>query len=303
VSFVQANTNGRLHPATEPSIAPLNRGFLYGDAIYEVWRTYGGVIFAWAEHWSRLSSSAAALYLTVPWSDEEILRQIRTTVAAFRAASDWTGELYIRLQITRGSGAIGLDTALADRPAYVILVQPCPQLDPAKAAAGLTLAIAQTIRRNPAAALDPAWKTGNYLNNLLALREARARGADEVLLLNLAGEITEAAVSNIAFLRGSTLVTPPLSAGILAGITRGLVLRNVAAAAGLAVSEESVRPDQLAGFTECCLLSTTKDIVPVSAIDERRFAVGAATASARLKAAFAEYAARSAAEHAELRVF
>jgi len=303
VSFVQANTNGRLHPATEPSISPLNRGFLYGDAIYEVWRTYEGVIFAWEEHWRRLRASAAALHLTVPWAEPALLQEIRKTVEAFRRGSHWNGELYIRLQITRGAGVIGLDTALADRPDYVLLVQPCPQLEPARAAWGLTLAIAQTIRRNPAAALDPAWKTGNYLNNLLALREARSKGADEVILLNLAGEITEAAVSNVAFVRGGAVVTPPLSAGILAGITRSLVLQRVAREAGLAVSEEPVLPARLSEFAECFLLSTTKDIAPVSAIDGHRFAVGPGTVAARLKIAFADYARRSAAAHPELRVF
>jgi branched-chain amino acid aminotransferase len=303
VSFVQANTNGRLHPATEPSVAPLNRGFLYGDAIYEVWRTYDGVIFAWAEHWRRLRASAAALHLSVPWDEGTMLGEIRRTAGAFRRETPGAEELYIRLQITRGSGAIGLDTTLADRPDYVLLVQPCPRLDPAAAARGLTLTIAQGIRRNPAAALDPAWKTGNYLNNVLALREARARGADEVVLLNLAGELTEAAVSNLALVRGDTVVTPPLSAGLLSGITRDLVLRTVAANAGLTVRETTVTPEDLGTFAECMLLSTTKDIVPVSAIDGHRFAVGPATATARLKAAFGEYARGSAQRHPELRLF
>jgi len=303
VSFVQANTNGRLHPATEPSVSPLNRGFLYGDAIYEVWRTYDGVIFAWEEHWRRLGASAAALYLEVPWDADDFLRVIKLTVAAFRSASDWSGEVYIRLQISRGAGRIGLDTTLADRPDFVVLVQPCPQLEPEKAAVGLNLAIARTIRRNPVVALDPAWKTGNYLNNVLALREARAKGADEVLLLNLKGELTEAAVSNVAFIRGLTVVTPPLSAGILAGITRGLVLRTVASAAGLGLSEEPIRPEQLPEFSECFLLSTTKDIVPVASIDGRIFQVGPGTATLHLKAVFGEYARQFAAQHPHLRVF
>jgi len=116
------------------------------------------------------------------------------------------------------TGSLGLDIALADEPEFVLLVQPCPELAPGKAAAGLHLSIARGLRRNPASALDPAWKTGNYLNNLLCLQEARARGADEVVMLNLEGETTEAAVSNIAFARGSTILTPPLSAGILGGI-------------------------------------------------------------------------------------
>jgi len=300
--FVQANTNGRLHSAQEPSLAPLNRGFLYGDAIYEVWRTYGGVLFAWEEHWRRLRAPAAALHLPLPFSPEQILRETQRTVAAYRSASAETGEIYLRLQITRGGGAIGLDPGLADRPDFVLLVQRCPAWPAAKAAAGITLSIATEYRRNPAQTLDPAWKTGNYLNNLLCLREARARGADEVLMLNLAGELTEAAVANIAFVRDGTLITPPLASGLLAGVTRELTLGAVAALAGIGVRETPLRPEDLAGMAECLLLSTTKDVTPVAAIDGVRFSVGPDTATARLKAAFGQYAGGYAAAHPELRL-
>src|ERR1700712_5283831 len=114
-SYIQANTNGRLHSANEPSVSPLNRGFLYGDAIYEVWRTYHGVIFAWEEHWRRLEQSAAALHLSLPLQPDSALAEIQRTVAAYRRICPGADELYIRLQITRGAGAIGLDIALADR--------------------------------------------------------------------------------------------------------------------------------------------------------------------------------------------
>lgn len=302
MTLVQANTNGRLHPAGEPSVSPLNRGFLYGDAIYEVWRTYAGVVFAWDEHWRRLEASARALHLVLPWSQAEMLGEIRRTVAAHRTATGFSGDHYIRLQVSRGAGPIGLDIALADRPEFVLLVQPCPELSGAQAAAGMKLSIARTIRRNPAAALDPAWKTGNYLNNLLGLREARARGADEVLFLNLAGEITEAAVSNVAFVRDGRVVMPPLSAGILGGITRGLIVGAVAAQAAVAVEETPVRPGELAAFSECMLLSTTKDIVPVAAIDDQTYPVRPDSVTARLKAAFAAFASRYAAERPQQKV-
>lgn len=299
--FVQANTNGRLHPADEPSVAPLNRGFLYGDAIYEVWRTYHGVIFAWEEHWERLLGSARALHLGLPLDQARTLEEIRRTVAAFRSAAGFGGELYIRLQVTRGSGPIGLDVALADRADFILLVQPCPELSPQHAASGLRLSVATGLRRNPAEALNPAWKTGNYLNNLLCLREAKARGADDVVILNLAGEVAEASVSNLAFVRGGALVTPPLSAGILGGITRRLILEGVAARAGLAAAERAVRPSDLAGMDEAMLLSTTRDVVPIAAIDEARFPVGETTATARLKRAFAEHARGYADAHPGLR--
>jgi branched-chain amino acid aminotransferase len=300
--YIQANTNGRLHPAHEPSLSPLNRGFLYGDAIYEVWRTYHGVIFTWDEHWRRLEQSARALHLTLPLAPAAMLGEIKRTVAAFRTEANFTGEVYIRLQVTRGGGAIGLDTALADRPDFVLLVQPCPAVVPELLRTGLRLSLATSLRRNPAESLSPAWKTGNYLNNILCLREARARGADEVVILNLAGEVTEAAVSNIAFVRDGVLLTPPLASGILGGITRGLVLEKIAASAGVPAREAAVRPEEFAGMSECCLLSSTKDLTPVATIDDTRFTVGPGTVTARLKAAFAEYARAHAAAHPELKV-
>ena len=298
--FIQANTGGRLHPASEPSISPLNRGFLYGDAVYEVWRTYHGIIFAWEEHWERLRSSAGALHMKLEFTPALILSEIRRTVAAYRAAVQGSGELYIRLQITRGAGAIGLDVALADAADYLILVQPCPEIPPERMRAGQRLSVATTLRRNPVQSLDPAWKTGNYLNNLLCLREARARGFDDVVILNFAGEVGEASVSNIAFARKGALVTPPLSAGILGGITRKLILGGIAASAGVGALEETVRPEDLGSMDECFLLSTTKDVVPVGAIDDRTFKVGTDTVAMRLKKAFALAARAYASAHPDL---
>jgi branched-chain amino acid aminotransferase len=300
--YIQANTNGRLHSAYEPSISPLNRGFLYGDAIYEVWRTYEGTIFAWEEHFARLGASARALHMDLPFTPAEMLAEIRRTVDAFRAASPYGGDLYIRLQVSRGAGLIGLDVALADRPEFLLLVQPCPTNSETVMREGVKLSIATALRRNPVESLSPAWKTGNYLNNILCLREARARGADDVVMLNLRGEVTEAATSNIAFVRDGEVITPRLEAGILEGITRGLVLRRIAPAAGVRAREATLHPADLAGMSECFLLSSTKDITPVGAIDDLKFKVGPDTVSARLKAAFAHYAQESAVAHPELKV-
>src|SRR5688572_14694520 len=119
--FIQANTNGRLHSALEPSLTPLNRGFLYGDAIYEVWRTYRRTIFAWDEHFDRLEKSARALHLNLPWTRSEMLPEIVRTVAAFRQATTYQDDVYIRLQVARGAGLIGLDIALAGKAEFVVL--------------------------------------------------------------------------------------------------------------------------------------------------------------------------------------
>jgi branched-chain amino acid aminotransferase len=302
LNYIQANTGGRLHAATEPSIAPLDRGFLYGDSIYEVWRTYHGVVFAWDEHWRRLENSATALHMRLERGPAEVLAEIRRTVAEYRRKVQGNGELYVRLQISRGAGQIGLDIALADRSEYVILVQPCPEIPAALAKNGVHLSLSTALRRNPVQALDPAWKTGNYLNNLLCLREAKLRGADDVLILNLSGEIAEASVSNVAFVSKGRIVTPPLSAGILGGITRGVVLGGVAAAAGLEAIERTVLPAEIPSMEECFLMSTTKDIVPVGRIDDVPFPLREGSAASRLKGAFAGYAADYARAHPDLRL-
>jgi branched-chain amino acid aminotransferase len=300
--YIQANTGGRLHPASRPSIAPLNRGFLYGDAIYEVWRTYHGVLFAWQEHWERLENSARALALELPLSRDRVLEEARRTVRAFLRRSGHRGELYVRLQVTRGGGPLGLDPALADRADFVLLVQANPELKPAQLRRGLRLSLARNLRRNDRRTLDPAWKTGNYLNNLLCLREAKARGADEVVITNLADEITEAAVANIHFVRDGTVWTPGRASGLLGGVTRRLLIERVAPEAGIPVREAALKAADLPGMQECFLTSTTKDVVPVSAVDEHRFQVGRDTVSRRLKAGFAAYARAYAASHPELAV-
>lgn len=284
--YIQANTDGRLHPASEPSITPLNRGFLYGDAIYEVWRTYDATIFAFDEHWQRLEQSAQALHLKLPLDRAKLLAETRRTVKAFFENGGEAKEFYIRLQITRGAGAIGLDTSLADQSSYVILVQRLKEQPEKWRRTGLRLSVAKNLHRLHADTVNPAWKTGNYLNNILCLREAQSRGADEVVMTNLAGEITEAAVSNLFFVRDGTMITPPLSAGILAGITRRFTIEQAAPRANLSLREEPIRVGDLKNFQECFITSTTKEIASVSAIDETSFAIGETTITQKLRDAF-----------------
>ena len=300
--YIQANTNGRLHDATEPGIAANDRGFLYGDSVYEVWRTYDGVLFAFDEHWLRLERSAHALAIELPLGRRELAEQLQRTVDAFVSHTGHVGPVHVRAQFSRGGGLLGLDPALAVAPAYVVLVQRLQSVPIERLRAGFRLTIGRDFRRNPRDSLDPAWKTGNYLNNLLCLREARQRGADEVLILNHAGRITEAAVANVFFVRKHTIVTPPGTDGLLAGITRGLLLERIAARIGVVALEESVTPDDFRFFDGCFLSSTTNDLVPVSAIDDHRFALDDLSLVWKLKAAFQNYASESAAARMELRV-
>ena len=302
-SFVQANTNGRLHDAREGSISPLDRGFLYGDAVYEVWRTYGGVLFGVQEHWERLAGSAAGLGLRLPLDLGRLLAEVRRTVAAAREITGWAGEHYVRLQVTRGAGVIGLDPGLADPEGmWVLLVKPLVDLTDAELDRGLRAGLATTVRRNDPRTVPPELKTGNYLNNVLALREVLGTGAQEVLMVNLEGRITEGSVRNFWFVEGGTVCTPPLSDGLLAGVTRKVLFDQVAAAAGVRLVERTLQPEDLGGFSECFATSTTQDVAPVACVGERRFALGPGTVTRRLKTAFRAYVEAYNAAHPEYRV-
>ncbi len=301
--YVQANTNGRLHDASEPSISPLDRGFLYGDSIYEVWRTYQGVLFAVEEHWARLETSAAGLGLKLPLSCGLLLDEIRRTIAASRKITGWAGEYYVRLQISRGAGVIGLDPALAGPQAFwVLLAKPLADLSEGELNAGMKVGLARSIRRNDTRTLPPSLKTGNYLNNVLALREALAMGAQEVLMVNLAGRLTEGSVRNFWFVQDRTALTPPLEEGLLAGVTRQILFEQVAPAAGIELREAVLTPVDLPKFAECFATSTTQDVAPVSRVGEFRFKVGADTFTRRLKSAFLDYVAQYNLAHPGFRV-
>lgn len=302
IPFVQANTNGRLHSADEPSLSPLDRGFLYGDAIYEVWRSYDGVLFTFDEHWARLEASAHALGLTLPLGSTLLFEQIRRTVAAYREQTKDFGDVYVRLQISRGGGRIGLDPAFADSPNWVLLVQSLPRVSPEKLRTGLRVRLARDIRRNHPSTLNPLWKSGNYLNNVMALQEARRAGADEALMLNLDGELTEGTTLCVAFVRRGAVYTPHLASGLLASITRRFFIDHAAPRAGVAVHECVLREIDLPSMEEAFFLSTTKGMAPIGSIDDRTFATGDSTLSWKLNHAFLDAVRDYSARHPELKL-
>ncbi|MBN1772308.1 MAG: aminotransferase class IV [Deltaproteobacteria bacterium] len=256
---LRINIDGRILPANRARIPVLDRGFLYGDSVYEVLRTYGGRLFAEPQHLRRLEHSAAALAIDLP-SRAWLRRQIRRTMAAAREA-----ESYVRVIVTRGVGPLTLDPTSARRPCTVIVAKALESFPAAAYRRGIRVHI-PAIRRNAREALDPAVKSGNYLNSVLALGAARRAGCDDALMLDERGRVTEATSANVfAVLRG-TLCTPPLDAGILEGVTRGLVLR-LAAADGLRCAERHLRPADLLRASEVLLTSTLREVMPVVGID------------------------------------
>lgn len=253
------NLDGVITP--EATISVFDRGFLYGDSVYEVIRTYRRVPFALREHLARLRMSAAYLYMTVPWSDEHITHEVQRTLAAAPA-----GEYYIRIVVTRGADRrIGLLPEPTTQPRLLIVLMAIAP-EPTLSEAGIRLTIAKR-QRTSAAALDPAAKTGNYLNNILALLEAQQTGFDDALLLNAQGQITEATTSNLWLVREGVLETPPTSVGILHGITRATLLQIVSEL-GIPHREVILTPQDLATASEGFLSSSVRLLMPIRQVDE-----------------------------------
>jgi branched-chain amino acid aminotransferase len=269
------NLDGRLVPPAEARVSVFDRGFLYGDSVYEVVRTYGGRPFELDAHLVRLRHSGERIGLEPKWDAARTAAEIARTLDASRGgdapdpdAAPWNvGERYLRVVMTRGAGEIGLDPALAVDPVAIVIAQPLAG-PPARAyAQGVTAAIVG-LRRPLHEAIDPSAKTGAHLANVLALREARAAGAHEAFVLDERGFVTEGASSNVFTVRAGRVATPPLAAGILEGVTRGVVLR-LARSLGIPAEEAPLRAEDLEGADEVFLTSTVREIVPVVRLGTR----------------------------------
>lgn len=238
-------------------ISVFDRGFLYGDSVYEVTRTVGGCPVELGPHVERLARSAAAILLPLP-TEEAIRTAIDETLVA--AGND---ESYIRIVATRGGGKIGLDPALSDGTTLLVIVKPL-ELPPAELyRSGGSVVIATSVKRNERRAVDPAVKSGNYLNNILALAEARRRDprADEALMCNVAGHITEGSTSNVFVVKRGVVTTPFLEDGILDGITRRKIMSLIA------VAETHVWPGDVRDADEVFLSSSVRGVLPVTRVD------------------------------------
>ncbi len=258
-----ANVNGAISPIEEAVVPVLDRGFLYGDSIYEVFRTYSGVPFLYDEHWLRLENSARLIYMSIPLDSAAFLDEIKRTVNASGAADEGV-DVYVRYAVTRGEGPISLSPSPDTANRTVILVKALDSWDPAFYAVGVSLAIPE-VRRNPVNALSPNIKGGNYLNNVLGVVQAQALGADDCVLLSQGGLVTEASNSNVFFLIDDVLVTPSQEAGNLKGLTKETVHR-ACSAVGLQTLERNISVPDLSAARECFITSATREVMPVRSL-------------------------------------
>ena len=255
-----SNVDGRITPTGEACVRVLDRGFLYGDSIYEVFRTYSGVPLFYQEHWERLENSARLIRMHITQSQGEITEQIRRTVEA-TSAGKLEREVYVRFVITRGEGPVDLYPNPDLHSRYIIIVNAVPEWPPEFYSVGMKAAI-PAVRRNPTDALDPNIKGGNYLNNVIAITQARELGADESIILNRDGYITEASNSNVVFVLDGELVTPGVAAGNLRGINKKAA-REACVAHGLTLNERDVHEKDLDRTTECFVTSATREVMPI----------------------------------------
>jgi len=258
---------GRVCLPEEAKISVFDRGFLYGDSVYETIGTVHGRLFAARDHLIRLERSAERIGLRCP-PRAEIERAIAATVEAAG-----NPESRVRVILTRGSGKLDLDPASVDDTQLIVIVFPLGAPTPEMYAKGVAVAIV-TITRNSPRAIDPAVKSGNYLNNVLALGEARRRnGAYEAILCADDGCIAEGSTSNIFVVRGGQIWTPPAEVGILDGITRAKVL-DLCRAHELPLVERRFSPDELRGADEAFITSATRGVLPVTLVDGKPVGAG-----------------------------
>ena len=262
--------NGKIAPADQAVVPVYDHGFVYGEGVYETMRTYNRVPFLYDRHMRRLRRSAESLVLDVPFDDASLLRAIDQTMdaAGIRPEDD----AYIRVLLTRGVGELTYDPKATPKPTTVIIVKP---FDPPSARVfndGICISLVDILRNHPQS-VNPAIKSNNLLNNAMAMQTAYRRGAEEALMCNYRGELSECSQSNFFMVRGGVALTPATSAGLLNGVTRTFIF-EVGLDVGIDVREEVLYPKDLATADEMFITSTTRELSPVVAVDDRTVGSG-----------------------------
>ena len=259
--------DGKYRSERDAKVSVFDHGLLYGDGVFEGIRAYHGRVFKLKEHIDRLFCSAKAILLEIPMSHAAL---VKATVETCRANKLRDG--YIRLVVTRGVGTLGLNPRTCKKPSVIIIADKIQLYPPEYYERGLDIVTVPTTR-NLHSALNPAIKSLNYLNNILAKIEANNAGVEEAVMLNAEGFVAECTGDNLFIVKNRALFTPPLSSGALYGITRQTVI-ELAEEAGLKVSEPNLTRYDLFNADECFLTGTGAELIPVVKIDGRFIGTG-----------------------------
>jgi branched-chain amino acid aminotransferase len=259
---LQVYINGEYFDKENAKISVYDHGLLYGDGVFEGMRAYSGNVFRLQEHLDRLYESARAICLQIPMAPAALGEAVKATLAR-----NHLSDAYIRLVVTRGAGALGLDPNKTSDPRIIIITDSISLYPAEFYEKGLSIITASTIRNHPAA-LSPRIKSLNYLNNILAKIEGLQAGCVEALMLNHKGEVAECTGDNIFIVKRGCLMTPPKDAGILEGITRNAVM-DLAREAGIPVEEKAMTRHDIFVADECFLTGSAAEVIPVVSIDTR----------------------------------
>ena len=265
--------NGTIASAEAAVIPVYDHGFLYGEGVYETLRTYNRVPFLFDRHARRLRASAGYLHLDVPFDDATLARRVDETVAAaFGETSGASGrgngpEAYIRVLLTRGVGELTYDVKATPQPSLVIIVKPLEEPPARVFEDGIRISLVPILRNHPGS-VNPIIKSNNLLNNAMAMQEAHRRDAEEALMCNYRGELSECSQSNFFIVRMGAAITPQSEAGLLEGLTRAFLF-EVGRDAGIEVRAERLYPDDLETADEAFITSTTREMNPVVRVDDR----------------------------------
>jgi branched-chain amino acid aminotransferase len=259
--------DGKFYSEANAKISVFDHGLLYGDGIFEGIRFYNGRVFRLEEHLLRLWDSARSICLEIPMTMQDMTEAVLETIR-----QNHLRDGYIRLLVTRGIGNLGLNPTQCKSPSVIIIAATIALYHEDFYRKGLTIVTCAT-RRSNSAALNPAVKSLNYLNNVMARIEANLAGADEALMLNDAGNVAECTADNIFILKHGQIFTPPVAAGALRGITRSVVF-EIAAELGVKVRETDITRHDVFVADECFLTGTAAEIVPVVKADGRSIGNG-----------------------------
>ena len=259
--------DGAFYPEAEAKVSVFDHGLLYGDGIFEGIRFYNGRVFRFEEHLSRLWDSARAIALEIPMSVEELAEATLETIR-----QNGLRDGYIRLLVTRGKGNLGLSPDRCPKASVIIIAATIQLYPEEKYTTGMEMITCGTRRCSPAS-LSPAVKSLNYLNNIMAKIEANHAGADEGLMLNEEGYVAECTGDNIFVIKRGEIFTPPISAGALRGITRGVVF-EIAAELGIPISEPMLTRYDIYTAEECFLTGTAAEVIAAIRLDTRPIGTG-----------------------------
>ena len=259
--------NGNLVPEAEAKVSVFDRGFLYGDGVFETLRAYKGVIFHCNDHIDRLFQSARAVYIEIPFTKDYLKKALYRTLQENNLQDAW-----LRWAVTRGESEPGLDIGGCSNPTVIIIPKAFSGYPEDRYVHGIKAAVVNT-RRIPPSVLDPKIKSLNFLNNIMAKIETKDTAASEGIMLNIEGYVAEGTVSNVFIVKDGIIKTPSLSVGILNGVTRSIVI-DLARENNIPVIEQPFYPDELYTADECFITSTIAEVLPVTSIDNKQIGSG-----------------------------